>query len=279
MSNTNEYILLIDEIAELYFNEIRRQEIVKRKYENDFCVFCEELNLLYKKTVDSLFQKYVAPFVKQYSFLNTRSFLQIVQKERKENCHSLFLKYVLNSQCKIGSFVLKDFCNAVGCQAEWTETIKQNSYIIQDEFSTKRQRKASLSLRRFDLLIEDDTNKWLVVIENKIESKIRENKGNQLDAYREFCERTHPNYSKLYVLLSYNLDNLKNVEKRSWKPMNYYVLFSLLLKYAAESDLVKDYLSTLYSMLFSDVQIPCVNERMSLFRCGLFINRVILKLN
>ena len=263
------YILFIDEVAELYFNE-------KKQHEDNFFVLCEELNQIYYTTIKSLSKTYISPFLKQYPFLGTPSFLQVVNKDRKETYHSLFLKYILNNQCKIGGAVLSDFCNIIGCQTEWLKSIEQKSYIIENEYSTKWQKKSSLSLRRFDLLIRDDANKCLIVIENKIDSKVRTEKGNQLDVYREFCEREFSHYSKWYVLLSYR-NNCEDAQNYKWKYIDYHTIFKLLLKYVDEDAIVKDYLKTLYSLLFPNIQIS--NMQTSLYCCWLFINRVILKLN
>ena len=190
MPNINDYILLIDEISKLYSDK-------KKLREDDFFIFCKDLELLYPKVIKSLSQKYIIPFLEQHLFLTSPSYLQVVlHRERKETDHSLFLKYVL-SQCKCGCSVLMDICNIIGCQPEWANKIEQDAYIVESEFSTKQQRKQSISLRRMDLFIRDDKNKWLIVIENKIDSKIRVEKGSQLDAYSEFCKRNYPQYNKL----------------------------------------------------------------------------------
>lgn len=131
-----------------------------------------------------------------------------------------------------------------------------------------------------DLLIKDDKNKWLIVIENKIDSKIRTKKGNQLDVYSEFCEREYSKYSKLYILLSYREDNFRDTENREWwYPLNYYSVFNVLLKHAAEDPFIKEYLRTLYFLLFPDIRISNEHRFLSLYDCCLFINRVISKLN
>ena len=241
------------------------------------------MELLYPTAIKSLSQKYIIPFFEQFPFLTSPFYLQaVLHRERKETDHSLFLKYVL-SQCKCGSSILLDFCNIIGCQSEWINAIKQNTYTVESEFSTKQQRKQSISLRRMDLFINDEKNKWLIVIENKIDSKIRVEKGSQLDAYSEFCKRNYPQYNKLYILLSYREDNFKDIEnskkESEWLPMNYYSVFNVLLKYAEEDDFIKEYLNILYFLLFPNIQILNVHCSSSLFRCWLFINRVILKLN
>ena len=264
--------MLIDEIAECYFDK-------KKQREDDFSAFCEELKSPYHTTINSLSKKYVVPFLEQYSFLVYPSYLQIVlHRERKETDHSRFLEYIL-SQSKIGSSVILDFCNVIGYKSEWLKTIKQNLYTVRYEFSTKKQRRQSISMRRMDLLIKDDKNKWLIVIENKIDSKIRTKKGNQLDVYSEFCKREYSKYSKLYILLSYREDNFRDTENREWYPLNYYSVFNVLLKHAAEDPFIKEYLRTLYFLLFPDIRISNEHRFFSLYECCLFINRVISKLN
>lgn len=272
MLNINEYILLIDEISKLYSDK-------KKRRENDFFIFCRDLELLYPIVIRSLYQKHIVPFLEQYPFLTSPSYLQaVLNRERKETDHSLFLKYVL-SQCKCGSSILLDFCNIMECQPDWINKIGQNAYTVESEFSTKQQRKQSISLRRMDLFIRDDKNKWLIVIENKIDSKIRVEKGSQLDAYSDFCKRNYPQYNKLYILLSYREDNFKDIKNTEWLSMNYYSVFNILLKYVSENDFIKEYLRTLYCLLFPNIQVPNVHYSFSLYRYLLFINRVSLKLN
>jgi len=280
MPNIDEYILLIQEIAELYSNEKMLKESVCKRHRNDFPAFCAELESLYSASMNSVCEKYLNPFIEQYSFLASPSYMQVVlHREKRETDHSLFLKYVLNSQSKVGRSILRDLCKVVGCKSELIKEIEQGSYTVESEFSTKRQRKSSLSQRRMDLLIRDDKNKWLIVIENKINSKIRIEKGNQLDAYSEYCERYFPQYTALYILLSYRDDNFKDIENRKWKALNYYSVFNVLLKYVEEDDFIKEYLRILYFLLFPNIQFSYVYKQTSLYRCWLFINCVILKLN
>ena len=141
MPNINDYILLIDEISKLYSDK-------KKRRENDFFIFCRELELLYPTAIKSLSQKYIIPFLEQHLFLTSPSYLQVVlHRERKETDHSLFLKYVL-SQCKCGCSVLMDICNIIGCQSEWINAIKQNTYTVESEFSTNAWRKSIPSAAR-----------------------------------------------------------------------------------------------------------------------------------
>lgn len=280
MPNINDYILFIHDITELYSYEKRLKESVSEKHKKDFPAFDDELESLYSETINSLYKKYLTPFLERYSFLTSPSYLQVVlHRERKEADHSLFLKYILGNQCNVGKFVLMDLCNIIGCKSEWIKSIGQNPYTVECEFSTKWQRKHSMSLRRMDLLIKDEKSKWLIVIENKIDSKIRIEKGNQLDAYSEFCKRKYFQYDKLYILLSYREDNFKDIENHGWQPLNYYSVFNVLLKYAQENDFIKEYLKILYFLLFPNFQFSYVHNHASLYRCSLFISRVILKLN
>lgn len=281
MSNTDKYISAINEIAGLYSEEKRRHDAEYKNLEKKFSIFCEELKPLYHQAIADLYDNHIAPFLKRYPFLDSNSFLAITGKERKETCHSLFLKYILNSQCKIGSSVLMDLCKAVGHNDEWINGIKHQEYIVNDEFSTGWQRKASLSYRRFDLLLQNDTaDKWIIVIENKIDSKVRSKNGNQLAAYREFCERNFSDYShRLYILLSLRPDNRTVAQEYCWEYADYYLLFNILLKYSEDDHFVKDYLTTLFSLLFQDIEIPEEEKRYSLSQCQLFINRIILNKN
>lgn len=275
MSNTDKYISLLNEVVELYSAKKQEEEIVRIKRENDFFALCDELCLLYDESVKSLLDNYISPFLREYSFLNTPSLLSVASKKEKETYHSMYLHYVFSEKTAVGSSVFFDFCNMIGCETEKMPTIKQKLYEVKAEFSTGKQRKRSISQRRFDLLVTDNENQWLVLIENKINSNVGLRNGHQLKAYQDICD-LYEISNKTYVLLSYKESNRKEADAFGWIYVDYYSLFYLLLKYAEKDGIIKDYLKTLYSLLFPDVQISYDYDNGSLYRCWLFCKRIIL---
>ena len=278
MSNTDKYIPLLNDLAELYSAKKQEEKNVRIKRENDFSALCDELCLLYDEYLKSLLDNQISPFLRKYSFLNTPSLLSVASKEEKETYHSMYLHYVFSEKTAIGSSVLFDFCKIIGCETEKMQTIKQKSYEVRAEFPTGKQRKRSISQRRFDLLVIDNENQWLVLIENKINSNVGLRNGHQLKAYQDFCNLYGFSEisNKTYVLLSYKENNRKEADAFGWIFVDYYTLFSLLLKYAEKDGVIRDYLKTLYSLLFSDVQISYDYNKGSLYRCWLFCKRIIL---
>lgn len=283
MYSEDKCISLIEEITELCLYDKAQKRFVQEQKGNEFFLLCDEISELYKSEKEFYQKMFVEPFIMQYPFLKScsSSFLNVIGKEKKETYHSLYLQYIFSEKNQLGYSILLDFCNMFGFHLKEMQTFEKGSYEVNVEYSTKRQRKKSWSWRRMDLLIKDKSDKWLIVIENKIDSNVRQENGSQLKAYQDFCN-SHRRFSKienrnkLYVLLSYK-DNRTDADEYGWKYMDYYVLFKLLLKYAERDGIIKDYLRTLYSILFSEFPISddCNTENLS--RCSLFCKRVIFK--
>ncbi len=128
-----------------------------------------------------------------------------------ENTHSNILEYIFDYKLMglIGAEILSSFVRMTSQEFETiSELIKKRNYKIEREYSCKNG--------RIDLFIKDDTNKFVVVIENKIlspvSSKDSEDDGSasinktQLTNYYKSINKRFPSrtYKQAYILLSYS---------------------------------------------------------------------------
>lgn len=276
-----DFITLIDQLSLLYQEEKEKREILRKEKENSFSTLCEDLLFLYNEEKTRTYNEYIEPFVYKYSFLKEKSFLGVTEKKlNKEAYHSLLLKYLWNSKTEFGNKIFRRFLEEIGIKDNWLDLIEFNLYSIKDEHNTKTQRKKDLNRKRIDLLFVDSTNKWLVVIENKVDSSVHNDKQSnrsQLEIYRDYCEREFRDYHKKYILLSFTETNKNHLESE-WIYADYYQLFRSLFPFRLNDVFLQDYLKVLFSMLFPEMKWEDDFENMSLYRCMLFYNNVISKI-
>ena len=203
--------------------------------------------------------------------------MQIIKKVKHETYHSLFLAYLWGSETSFGHKAFQDFINDILTDKEpWVDTIQQCSYKVFTEKYIKGQRKKGLNKKRIDLIFVDEKNKWCVIIENKIESKVHySDNRSQLNYYFDYGERQYKGYHQLYILLSHT-DNQK-YENEKWKYANYHQVFKSLLKYHTGESLLRDYLKTLFALLFPNEQLDNYSTH-SLHTGMTFYNRIISKI-
>lgn len=278
MVDDEKYILLIDEIKRLYIDHVGVQENLCVEKEKKFSKFCDELHALYEVEKENIFNGYIKPFINEYSFIEDTSSLQVINKLHYETYHSLFLKYILDSQNSFGHEVLREFLSNVADNKNWFENLSLCTYNVHEEVSTKGLKNGN-NKKRIDLLFVDDKNKWCIVIENKIDSEVHyhgDNKRSQLDFYYDYCERTYKDYEKLYILLSYNEKNSSH-KRTGWEYADYYDVFKSLLKHHSKDALVNDYLKTVFKLLFPNETMNSY-QRSSLYRGRKFYSNIIQKM-
>lgn len=273
---------LIEELSLLYRKEEEERESVQQQKATHIFNVLEDLHKSYQQEKEQIYQQYIRPFISKYFFLNHLSSLSIIGKENQETYHSCYLKKIWDSQTESGSIILTDFLKTIEIKGDWIETVICNQYNITTEYFTGKQRKRDLCAKKMDLLIKDDVHKWLIGIENKIRSEVHSDKRSgrsQLEFYKDYCERTFPDYKRIFILLSH-CDNKSYAQKSNWKYTDYYSVMKLFLKYHQCSDTIKDYLKTLYSLLFNKEEFDTrlYNEATSLYDYNLFINRIISKI-
>ena len=276
MVTEEKHIQLIEKIKNLYVEDKKRQQHAQKMREKEFCAFCDELQNFYEQEKEVLNQ-HITLFISQYSFLNEKSSLQIINKHKQETYHSSFLEYLWGNKASFGCKAFYDFINDILTDKEsWVDTIKQSSYKVFTEEYIKEQRKEGLNKKRIDLIFVDEKNKWCVIIENKIESKVHySDNRSQLDNYFDYGKRKYKGFHQLYILLSHT-DNQKH-EKGEWKSANYHQVFKSLLKYHTEDSLLRDYLKTLFALLFPNEQMNNYSTH-SLYQGMLFYNCIISKI-
>ncbi|GEM_PF-734315 len=270
-------------IKELHFlYQIEKEEKQQNQItaEKKFCLFCDELKNVYQKEQQNYYSKYITPFIKKYSFLNEKSSLQIIKKQSNETYHSLFLKHLWDwrnsdyAAKALSDFILslENFPN----KEQLSSSILSRCYEIKEEHVILKAAKRSLNKKRIDLLITDFLNKWCIVLENKINSSVStDTKRNrtQLDCYQQYCDdkKGFKDFSRIYILLSHK-DN-EGFCNQPWKYADYYQVFRSLFPYYTKDEIVRDYLKSLFSLLFPNEQINDY-AKISLYNALLFYKRI-----
>jgi hypothetical protein len=285
MGNERSLKLFLEELKALIQKEKQEEEAVRLNAENKFLLFCDELKTLYEEEQKNSYISYIAPFLENYSFLNQKSSLQVIKKNSHETYHSLYLKYIWNwRNSSYASSLLCDFVDSIEDLPNkdlLKASIPKQKYSIEEEHPIKKAIKRSLNGMRIDLLITDSENKWCIVLENKINSSVsfdKKRNRSQLDCYRLYCEdkKEYKDYSKVYILISHK-ENKKYCDKH-WMYVDYYHIFHLFLSCYEKDDIIKDYLKTLFFLLFPNIQIAG-HSKMSLNNIYSFYKHTILKIN
>lgn len=274
----NTHLQLIEELILLHEQEKREQEILLERERSSYPDFLDELHTAHRCEKERLYNRYMKPFMDEYSFLNKKSSLAILNRVQHENYHSCFLKEIWEEE----PTALLDFLRLTGITDEWVDTIRDCHYKVTVEYHTRTSRKKDLCNKRVDLIIEDNVHQWVIVIENKILSHVHadpKSGRDQLAIYADYCQRNFPGYKKRHILLSH-CDNKSYVLGNDWVYADYYAVMKSLLKYGKKNETVKDYLRTLYSLLFNGKQFDTqsYNEETSLCQYYSFINPIISKI-
>jgi len=205
----------------------------------------------------------------------------------RENTHSNILEYLFDYNL-IGPFaseILASFITNISPEfSGLARLIKKNQYEISREFPVKDG--------RIDLLILDITNKFVIVIENKLlasvsvktsgeESSFELNK-TQLTNYIHFINLKYPNFKKAFILLSYlaidnpekylpfisaNYNLLSQVlDEFNFSNDNIFIEYKLLLKSLGNfnpkelKSLRRNYLSTLRGENISNYSLNSIEQ-------------------
>ncbi len=274
----NHQLQFIEELVSLHEKEKSEQENLLKRKRSSYPAFLDELHTIYRCEKERLYNGYMKPFMDEYSFLCKKSSLDILKRVQDENFHSRFLKEIWE-EIPAAMF---DFFKLAGITDEWLGTIHDCHYDITVEYHTRSSRKKDLCNKRVDLLIEDPVNHWVIAIENKIFSHVHSDSQSgrdQLEIYADYCRRKFPAYERKHILLS-RCDNETYALKNNWVYVDYYTVMKSLLKYGKESGVVRDYLQTLYSLLFDGEQFDThsYHEETSLCQYYSFINSIISKI-
>ena len=98
------------------------------------------------------------------------SSFELMQHNFRENSHSNVLRYIFHHRFwEEGKDVLSKFIENITNDNELSNLILKSNYEVHREYNTKKYGK--IDFGRIDLLIEDEQNKFVIVIENKIHQK------------------------------------------------------------------------------------------------------------
>lgn len=240
MTKEEQFIYLVEDLKNLT-DEIKRKKLIKQQQlEFQFSMFCDNLNPLFIAEQKRINEKYIQPFVRNNLFLKDKSLLEIIKKYDWETFHSLILKYIWENPKYLQSFISK--IEDTPDKRNILSLIAEDNYFIKEEHPTNNN-------KRIDLLITDHSGRWLIAIENKINSEVGKN---QLDNYSRYLD-TDKSFTaftyKIYILLSFR-NNRKYIEKNDWLYADYYKVFSSILENKPTDPIVTDYLKTLYLLIF-----------------------------
>jgi len=124
---------------------------------------------------------------------------QAMRWTRQEVRHSAFLRWLLDPQEThgLGSYFLRAFIKRIAHRSIGLHPMVPSVFEV-DSWDLSHT-EVLQEWSNIDLLIKDDFDKFVLVLENKVDS--REHSG-QLQRYRSLVERQFPSHKKLYVYLT-----------------------------------------------------------------------------
>jgi hypothetical protein len=177
------------------------------------------------------------------------SALRLMEYDWNENSHSNILAYLVDyNSFGEGHKVLSKIVQGASVQnhTDLCKKVAKRTYTVEREYR--------IPSGRIDLFILDESQKFVIIIENKILSGIGEIIGkdenlgtsNQLKKYEDWCKKNYVNYSYLFILLNYsnNEENIYSFEKISYKQ-----LYSFLQEFKSNDNVFEEYLRLLNSIL------------------------------
>lgn len=247
MVDYQDFNRFVDDLRNIYSNENLIEYDLHQKYSNKLNSVIEEINILYRKESEYTYEKYIMPFIDKYSFLQTPSILSAINKLQYETFHSLILKKLWNPQN--GQQLLSNFISTID-DIPLNEKIKIQEYILQGNYSIKEEHTIRENKKRIDLLITENSKKWLIIIENKINATISVSKNKtQLQYYYQYGETKLKEYTDRYYILLSHRDNQKDIIA-PWIYATYNNVFLSLIKTIPEKRITQDYLASLFSLLY-----------------------------
>ena len=180
------------------------------------------------------------------------SSLSLMEYDFHENSHSNIIRYLIDFDTfeeapEILAGIVKN--TSYEKKDELCEMIKKKTYSVNREFPIRNNN----YLGRIDLFIKDTSEKFVIIIENKVLAEIGletnresedETKITQLEKYKAWCERKYPGYSRLYILLSFN-----NLEGTSYEQISYEQLYDNLKQVKYRDNILNEYLLLLRTIL------------------------------
>ena len=265
-------IQLIEEIKKLYVEENNKRLHIQKEKDNKFSSFLEDIKPLYQEEKQKLLDE-ISLFRQKYPFLKDESTLEILNKEKEKN-HSKLLARIW----KDNQHVLCDFIQSIP-KLSLSEQLKE--WILEGNYKVETE-KQTIGNKYIDILITDNQERYGIAVENKINSSVSHHERGelQLDSYYEHINKKMPEDAvKLCILLSHR-NNLKYTLENDWYYADYLCVFQSLMKnYSAEKHILKDYLITVFSLLFPNKDIgENINGESSIVDMSLFYQKIITQI-
>lgn len=204
---------------------------------------------IYPREVEQTYKRFIAPFLDRYAFLKKTSILTIIKKEAYEPAHTLLLAYLLQQNKSILSALIESAISLPEKEYLLQLIQRSNTYTVIPEERIVQCGK--ISGRIPDLQIIDEQNRWILIIENKIESHFSDGKigKKQIDDYKIYAERKFQEYSRYYLVVSYTNATRQDALSCGWGFCNYNMVFNAIVQNARLDYIVEDYLCALVQLL------------------------------
>lgn len=217
--------------------------------------FNEKINE-FKKLKSEVYELRLAE-TKKYILSNKEAFsispFELMEHNFRENTHSNIWKYLFDYNFS-GDNATNTLCELIK-QAKKNNSGKIEENLLKKKYSITRE--FFVGNGRIDLLIKDETNKFVIVIENKVLANISSKKfeddientiiKSQLDLYREYFNRSKfQNWEKIFFLISYK--NIDNFEDTNFEFLDYKTLYTILKKVQTSDNIWKEYLTLLHCL-------------------------------
>lgn len=170
----------------------------------------------------------LAPLNEWTSKFNMFDILKITRAEIR---HSNVLGWLLdpNENHGLGAGVIKGFVQFIVNSFSDNQDVFEMLLMDYSDISVYRE------WRHIDVLVVSDDDKFVLCIENKVDSKEH---SNQLNRYRKIVEDTYPDYRKTYIFLS--PDGMEASDMEYWCTMSYQDVLDIIEREKSRVRLLPD---------------------------------------
>lgn len=182
------------------------------------------------------------------------SALSLMEYDWNENSHSNILAYLIDyNSFDEGHKILSQMVEDVSPQnnKDLCKKILKGTYTV--------DREHHIPSGRIDLFILDESEKFVIIIENKIFAEISKTIGEdensmevtQLERYEKWCDDNYTDFTRLYILLNYSTSDENTF---SFEKISYRQLYNTLKIIESGDNIFNEYLLLLETILNSVAQ-------------------------
>lgn len=214
---------------------------------NCFSNVIEDFTFLKSKVIQKRIEK-IKEILSSNQFKLEISTFELMEHDFRENTHSNILEYIFDHNMigNVGADILSEFIMGIDGlenRNELSQIIKKKNYQITREKSVSVKGKSG----RIDIFVIDDTNKMVIIIENKIYAGVHDidESDTQLDLYRKYTYENYKNYKKAFILLHF-----RDTEKDFYPfaQVDYSFLYDIIKKNDSKDNVLKEYENLLFSI-------------------------------